>query len=255
MADNEQTEQAVKAEAVRETGDARTQFTPEPDEDGLGMRSIAARVCAVKGRMGKVNKDGWNPFGKYNFASVDNVYAATRELMAEECLDFRVGIAKCEPAGDEGKHLWVEAWCGFVTPWEVESPDKRFIMLPNTGPQAFETAVSYISKQYLRQRFQIETGEDGEEAMQKDSQTAPKPAEAPVHAAPTVSLEIRELAEKINTLINSGDREAVEEALNENAAAIAGWPRIWRERLQGKYEETFPQEPADDDGDADGSEA
>ena len=48
----------------------------------------------------------------------------------------------------------------------------RFMALPVTGPQTYEIANSYLQKQYLRARFQIETGEYDEEDMTKDNPPA-----------------------------------------------------------------------------------
>ena len=141
--------------------------------------TIAERVSAAKAEIGPVPKNAFNQHGKYKYASVDDVYHAVRPVMAKHGLDCK--LTRTEKAivesakGTPWLHLTYEVW--LEAAGVAEARQVRDIALPLTGPQAFEAAVSYVKKQYLRGRFEIETGEyDADE-------TAPATADDPVPAA------------------------------------------------------------------------
>lgn len=143
--------------------------------------SVSERVCAAKLDLGPVPKSAYNQHGKYNYASVDDVYHAVRPVMGKHGLDLHIDLTEraiVESAkGTPWVHLtalvWLDGDAAKVT---------RYLALPLTGPQTFEAAVSYFAKQFLRQRLEIETGEYDEADMPKE--TPPQPAAAPPEPAP-----------------------------------------------------------------------
>lgn len=145
--------------------------------------SIEVRVCKAKAAISKVAKTQFNKFGNYNYASVDDVYRAVREPMAQNNLDLRCSVVNHEvtEVGSGKAWLTMEYAIGFVG----EEPQTSPISLPLTGAQTYEAARSYVCKQYLRQRFQIETGEvdvdasDPKESIPPKRVTKKKPKEKP----------------------------------------------------------------------------
>lgn len=124
--------------------------------------SITERVSKAKAKIEGVEKNEENKFAKYKYASVDDVYAATREALAENQLDIVMTEERTEIKLDIGKSPYLMATykIGFVG----EEQQQRTCCLPFTGAQTFEAAVSYVQKQWLRQRFQIPTGEKDADA-------------------------------------------------------------------------------------------
>ena len=128
--------------------------------------TITSRVCSVMGDLGPVKKGGFNKHGNYRHSTVDDVYHAVRPLLARHGLDLRLTIAgrevvsyKREGQGDGLRidyraELRFESIDGAQEHWET-----RFLSLPYTGPQTDEIAQSYLTKQYLRARLKIETGD------------------------------------------------------------------------------------------------
>lgn len=132
---------------------------------------IAAGVAAVMDAVEKVERREENQHGGYKFASVDSIYAAVRRLMAGQRLSLRVDIIehKAEArTGSRGQQVLWGTWLakvGLACELGAERPVTRHLQMLITGPQSFEAAVSYLAKQYLRQRFMLETGEgDADEA-------------------------------------------------------------------------------------------
>ena len=169
-------------------------------------QSVSQRVCAAKAEIGAIPKNGFNPHGKYKFASTDDVYHALRPILAKHGLDLILSISSAEVReGANGK-----PWC-FVAAnigFDGEAPQMRHMALPVTGPQTFEAVNSYLQKQYLRARLQIETGEYDEEDMTKDNPPAPprRTPPAPVEAAPPTDPETGELLPPSLLPVPGGDK-------------------------------------------------
>lgn len=147
-------------------------------QEGAALRgSISERVCAAKAEIAAIPKNGYNPHGKYKHSTVDDVYHAIRPVLAKHGLDLKLDIARAEVVNSAKGSPWVhiEASIGF----DGETAQRRFLMLPLTGAQAFEAANSYLQKQFLRARLQIETGEYDEEDMGKEAPPAPSPKREP----------------------------------------------------------------------------
>ena len=144
--------------------------------------TISERVCKAKGEIEKVARNDYNKFAKYHYASVDDVYSEVRVKLAENQLDIVMTEEKTEIQRDDKKtpYLFVTYKIGFVG----EEPQTRSCSMPFTGAQTFEAAVSYVQKQWLRQRFQIPTGErdaDAEEWKHENKNPNPPPAKKQEH--------------------------------------------------------------------------
>ena len=126
----------------------------------MSKETITSRVCKAKAEISKVAKNNRNNFAKYDYVSVDDMYDAVRDIMAKYELDLVVSEHTQEireVSSDSRSKLWllVTYTIGLVG----EEPQKRSIAMPATGAQTFEAAISYVCKQWIRQRFQIPTGE------------------------------------------------------------------------------------------------
>ena len=181
--------------------------------------TITERICRVKAEVTAVPKNGFNAHGQYSHATTDDVYHVLRPLLARHGLDFRVSIVRREMVGyGDGKFrldyefsLRFEAVDGQV---EDES-DTRYLSLPYTGPQTDETAMSYASKQYLRQRFQIETGDfESENALDDSGDPAAKHQQSTAALLKTpTGRRIRERLDKIMTDLLPSEVAAVNAAI------------------------------------------
>ena len=143
---------------------------------------LTRRVAHVKRELEAVPKNATNHHGKYKYASVDDVYHAVRPLMAEVEIDIKLDLVEKQVAenakGTQYLHLTAKIW--LESPGEKEEPQTRYLALPLTGPQTFEAAVSYLAKQFLRQRFCIETGEYDADDVAPATEKDPVPPPAPV---------------------------------------------------------------------------
>ena len=142
------------------------------------VASLTQRVAYVKGELEAVPKNATNHHGKYKYASVDDVYHAVRPLMAEVEIDIKLDLVEKQVAenskGTQYLHLTAKIW--LESPGEKEEPQTRYLALPLTGPQTFEAAVSYLAKQFLRQRFCIETGEYDADDVAPATEPVPQPS-------------------------------------------------------------------------------
>ncbi len=141
-------------------------------------------LAEVRGAITPVAKNGWNPHGKYKFATADDVYAMIRPLLARWNLEPMVRQVEIKPfTSPAGKPHWeVTAECWMRSPDYDEQPVPYTIAVPITGPQTAESWRTYCLKYFLRTRFQIETG-DYEAVEMSDQQEE----ETPV---PSVTAEV-----------------------------------------------------------------
>ena len=143
---------------------------------------LTQRVAYVKGNLAAVPKNATNHHGKYKYASVDDVYHAVRSLLSDEEIDIKIDLVDKQVAesakGTQWLHLTAKIW--LECPGEKEEPQTRYLALPLTGPQTFEAAVSYLAKQFLRQRFCLETGEYDADDVAPATEKDPVPPPAPV---------------------------------------------------------------------------
>ena len=139
-------------------------------------RGLIERISAVRAAVKPLVLSEQNPHGRYKYAGIDQVYDMLRPIMAAQQVDLRIDILTSEtervPNAKGGESVWLRlsAALNLACPEEAEDPVTRHLFLPLTGPQSFEAAISYLAKQFLRQRFQLATGEDDADA------TAPQDA-------------------------------------------------------------------------------
>ncbi len=124
-----------------------------------------ARVAHVMAGLPKIDRKAHNDHGRYNYATADDVYRAIRGLMAEARLSIWLDIEQMtiekirNRKGEDTQWVNMMAVIRLYGPDGEDHPVNRNIMLPLTGPQSFEAATTYLQKQFLRQRFLIDTGE------------------------------------------------------------------------------------------------
>lgn len=225
--------------------------------------TVSERVCLAKAEVGAIPKNGFNKHGGYKHATVDDVYNACRPILAKHGLDLQLDILECELShvesrdrdGNPKRTTWahVKARMGF----EGETHQHRPFSVPVTGPQTFEIINSYLQKQYLRARFQIETGEYDEEDMTKDN--PPAPAQEP--RPPDVRWELNEDG-RLECVSGDAESEAGQRALykvlagalqsddwtpvtlkaahefaQNNAALIGALPEAGRKKIESMWAE------------------
>lgn len=176
---------------------------PEPDWswfDKIRLLPVTERVCFAKAEVQAVAKEGKTAkqMGEYKYASVDDVYHAIRPILSRWLLDLQIDVVGVDrfkaarPDGGETVWLTFSAMIGF----EGEKPRPRHLMLPLTGPQSFEAAYSYFSKQYLRQRLQLETGDYDVDDLPPEQRTGRAPQPAPRQRAQRQERQPRERRER-----------------------------------------------------------
>lgn len=162
----------------RETGEPPRRMAPE----------IAAAVVNVMLEAKQLGFDERNQHGGYNYASIDKFLASLRPLCAKHGLIILLDETGCEfregPANREGKassYAFLEYAVWLVhSSGAMHGPITRRLALPATGPQAFGSAESYVMKRFMRNLFQIPTGEkDADELPEGDVPVAGK-----THAPP-----------------------------------------------------------------------
>ena len=143
---------------------------------------LLKRISIAKAAMdGWISKRGRNKHGGYNHATVDDVYDAVRQQLAANFLDVLIQQVSRETftapskAGGETRWIILDYDVGFIG----EDPQRRSCMLPLTGPQTFEAAVSYVQKQWLRARFQLPTGEADADSVAPDENAPAPPPQMP----------------------------------------------------------------------------
>ena len=146
------------------------------------QKRITQRVCdAILDMDAGVGHDAENKHHRYTYASIDAVYAHTREPLAKAGLDVRSQITETEivPAHDAKKTPWLAQTVeiGFESvEGEIEPTVTRYIMTPLNGPQTFSAALSYVEKYWLRERLRLATGDvDVDEQEQVALNAAPPP--------------------------------------------------------------------------------
>ena len=126
------------------------------NEEDAENASITERVSNAKKSIGKVDRSARNDFKKYNYATVDDIYDAVRNILAKQNLDLIISQKNFEIINQE-KQSWIKI--DYEIGFAGEEPQNRTQIVLNSGPQSIEAALSYTQKQYLRARLQISTGE------------------------------------------------------------------------------------------------
>lgn len=128
---------------------------------GNATQHLYARVCVVMQEVSAVEKGRENKFHDYKYASVDDIYNALRKLMGKHGLSLLLDVEKVELLeAAKGKWLYMAAKLALAAEdGAKEDWSTRYLYCPYGGPQSMEAAVSYIAKQFLRQRFMLATGD------------------------------------------------------------------------------------------------
>lgn len=136
--------------------DATTTMPPE----------IAKAIIEIMSKAKQLGFDEKNLHGGYSYASIDKFLASMRPLCAEAGLAILLDEAGHEfresGKGTNYAFLDYEVWLVHSS-GAMHGPLRRHLALPATGPQSFGAAESYVLKRFMRNLFQIPTGEkDGD---------------------------------------------------------------------------------------------
>jgi len=139
---------------------------------------IAKGIVSVMRGVKKLAKDGKNEHGRYNFTSVDAFYEAVGPL----CADAGIFIAPQEiereiiPPSQPGKAGTLRIVYRILIGHEGGSlwdAGEREVMVVAAGPQAYASALSFVTKYFERNLFQVPTGDKDDADLQE---AAPLPA-------------------------------------------------------------------------------
>lgn len=129
--------------------------------------SIVAAILHVKAKVEPVKKSQRNSHGGYQFASTDDIYAATTRLMAEAGLVIMPLEAAPPEIVKNEKDGKTSQWGKFTFSFVLATKDatwsdpclRRTLFIQITGPQTFQAAESYAVKTLLRSLFKLPTGD------------------------------------------------------------------------------------------------
>ena len=161
-------------------------------------RRIAQDIAGAKAEIETLEKNGTNTFADYQYATVDDIYLAVRQVLATWNLDLRMDVIRTEieyravkrRSKNGGTYeaispiLHIEVAIGFYG----EPPVRRSLTLEFNGPQTYAAGYSYIQKEFLRARFQLETGDQEPEQYQQA-----EPPEYLAENAPPAEPEIEKI--------------------------------------------------------------
>ena len=139
---------------------------------------IAKSVVKVTLEVEGLVKDQDNNFAKYRFVSHDQIKMKAGKLMAKHGLIIVANEVESE-VRDKSLAQSFDFWIYHETGSEY-GPIRRTVQVPATGAQAYGTACSYAQKYFLRDIFQIPTGEQEDEGvLPKQHDLAAKKSSAP----------------------------------------------------------------------------
>ena len=135
----------------------------------VGMRmpvSIAKAVIAVMKETGQLGYDDRNEHGRYSFASIDKFLKIVGPICAKHGLiilmDENESTILKTPNERGGESSWLKMTYHvnlYAADGSHFGPLTRRSMVPAIGAQAFGSAESYVLKRFMRNLFQIATGE------------------------------------------------------------------------------------------------
>lgn len=143
------------------------------------IAKAVVKVCASVRRLGK---DDRNQHGGYNFVSVDKFYEAVGPLMADAGIFTIAHVARSEISESQNKkgepvsHLNLEFDMYLVhESGDMYGPVRREVTVQASGPQAYASAESFVTKYFVRNVFKIPTGDkdDADLHTQEDLPTRP----------------------------------------------------------------------------------
>jgi hypothetical protein len=124
--------------------------------------AIAKSMTKVSAEVEGLVKDQDNNYAKYKFVSHDQIKMKVGKLMAKHGL-IVVANETASEVRDKALHCEFEFWIYHESGVDY-GPIRRTVQVPATGAQAYGTACSYAQKYFLRDIFQIPTGEQEDEA-------------------------------------------------------------------------------------------
>lgn len=130
---------------------------------------IAGAVIKIMKDVKQLGFDEKNDHGKYQYASIDKFMS----VFGPACANAGIFIALDEASADvragskEGSaYLFIDYAVSVIhESGAVWGPMHRRCYLPATGPQAFGSAESYVLKRFMRNLFQVPTGEKDADAL------------------------------------------------------------------------------------------
>lgn len=142
--------------------------------------TLYAKLARVTGKVQRIQKNGWNDFHKYYYATASDIYDGVRAALAEENVAFLVDMVKAERDGKRTKLEFDFTFaCGDtgavkVCRWESESDDN--------GDKGINKASTFAVKYFLIATFLIATGDvaDDPDAAAPTDDKAAKPAKPKV---------------------------------------------------------------------------
>ena len=158
---------------------------------------IAKAIKQVAESVEGLIADQDNKFANYRFVSHDQIKAKAGKLMAKFGLIIVADEVSCE-VREKSLHCEYAFWIYHETGAEY-GPIKRTVQVSASGAQAYGSAASYAQKYFIRDLFQIPTGEQDADNDQKH----PLP-ESPVvkaEASEGLMLAMEESLEKCKTLM------------------------------------------------------
>ena len=196
---------------------------------------IALELAKIRKEVKTVIYNAENQFDKYNYTSVDAIYAACHKFFENSdlvVLPIELEDVKTETVSTKnGPKLYGRFVIGFVLVLNDEQffdPRVReTLFVPITGAQTFQAAKSYAQKSWYRQTFKIPTGDKDLDAdeQEKDDTTDGSAKKAAKKKAPT--------EDDIKTSKYSADN------LVSIINAVAVWPPDVRENFVNKYQATI----------------
>lgn len=141
----------------------------EPGTDA----SIFTALLELKRKIKTVAKDSENKFEKYNYASVDEFYEMFRPLSVLAGIMVDQNEVECElvvgqnKQGQQSSALRFKYEFTFVhSSGETHGPFMRTTYVNQATAQSCGAAQSYAKKYFLRNYFEIKTGEDDDADLQ-----------------------------------------------------------------------------------------
>jgi hypothetical protein len=138
---------------------------------------IAGAVLKTQADLGVLGKEDRNPFGNYNFVSIDKYYelvasAATRNGLSWFCQELGSSLSQV-PTKKDGVSVTVAKFEYMFTMFHVSGEavpvyDRISIYHPMQGAQTSGSAASYAEKLFMRKAFKVVTGEKDADATDGD---------------------------------------------------------------------------------------
>ena len=226
-----------------------------PQSGNAMPASIVKAICQVQLSLDQaVAKKGRNDFAKFDFATIDDVYAVLSQRMAAAGLvmmTLEEGTAE-ERVGSSGKSaLFVTFRFKFVLAsaagdtW-TDPAFVRTLRVQVTGPQSYAAAQSFVDKAVLRSIFKLPTGDNVELDLAKQSNLIENQVDDP--ATPMKKRKssaaakrdgddkaFNNLKQEIETCRDGGELEAVYQEHYKNDMTFGDFPNGWAHMLNEEY--------------------